>query len=90
MTAHPAETKAFITAIRETAVWANAHHRESAAILTTYTKIPSDTLQNATRVTYATVLTAQSIQPNIDVAAKYGFLQAPFPARDLISPLAQK
>jgi len=88
--AHPVETKAFIAAIRETAVWANAHHRESAAILTTYTKIPADTLQNATRVTYATVLTAQSIQPNIDVAAKYGFLQAPFPARDLISPLAQK
>ncbi len=90
VTAHPAETRAFIVAIRETALWANTHHRESAAILTTYTKIPPDTLQNATRVTYATVLTAQSIQPNIDVAAKYGFLQAPFPARDLISPLAQK
>jgi NitT/TauT family transport system substrate-binding protein len=88
--AHPAETKAFIAAMRETAVWANSHHRESAAILTAYAKIPADTLQAATRVTYATVLTAQSIQPNIDVAAKYGFLQAAFPARDLISPLALK
>jgi NitT/TauT family transport system substrate-binding protein len=86
--AHPVETKAFIGAMRETAVWANGHHRESAAILTAYAKIPPETLQAATRVTYATVLTAQSIQPNIDVAAKYGFLQATFPARDLISPLA--
>jgi NitT/TauT family transport system substrate-binding protein len=90
VTAHPAETKAFIVAMRETALWANGHHRESAAILTTYAKISSETLQAATRVTYATVLTAQSIQPNIDVAAKYGFLQATFPARDLISPLALK
>ena len=53
-------------------------------------KIPADTLQTATRVTYATVLSAQAIQPNIDVAAKYGFLLATFPARDLISPLALK
>jgi NitT/TauT family transport system substrate-binding protein len=86
--AHPVESKAFIAAMHETALWANAHHRESAAILTAYTKIPADTLQAATRVTYATVLTPQSIQPNIDVAAKYGFLQASFPARDLISALA--
>jgi NitT/TauT family transport system substrate-binding protein len=87
---HPVETKAFIAAMHETAVWANSHHRESAAILTAYTKIPLETLQAATRVTYATVLTAQSIQPNIDVAAKYGFLQTAFPAGELISPLALK
>jgi NitT/TauT family transport system substrate-binding protein len=88
VSAHPAEAKAFIGAIHAAAVWANAHHRESAAILINYTKIPLETLQTATRVTYATSMSAESIQPNIDVAAKYGFLQATFPARELISPLA--
>jgi NitT/TauT family transport system substrate-binding protein len=86
--AHPEETKKFIAVMHKTAVWANAHHRESAEILAKHTRLTVEQLESVTRVTYGTVLNAGLIQPNIEVAAKYGALQKTFSADELISKLA--
>jgi len=85
---HPAGAKAFVTAMHESAVWANAHHRESAAILSKYAHITPEQIDTFTRATYGDRLTPELIQPNIDVAAKYGVIKAPFPAADIISSAA--
>lgn len=85
---HPDLAKKFIAVMTKTARWANAHHRESAAILARHTRLTVPQLESITRVTYGEVLNAQLIQPNIDVAAKYGALKSTFSARDLISKLA--
>jgi NitT/TauT family transport system substrate-binding protein len=86
--AHPVETKAFIGVMRQAAIWANAHHHESAAILAKYSQIPETLLNNIIRATYGTELTAALLQPNIDVAVKYGALVSRFDAQDLISKVA--
>lgn len=86
--AHPGEAKKFIAVIRRTAIWANAHHHESAEILAKHTKLTVDQLDGITRVTYGTILNSALIQPNIDVAARYGALEKSFSAEELISKLA--
>jgi NitT/TauT family transport system substrate-binding protein len=86
--AHPNETKKFIAVMRKSAEWANGHHHESAEILARHTRLTVEQLDSITRVTYGTVLNAGLIQPNINVAAKYGALEKDLSAEDLISKLA--
>ena len=88
VTKHPAAAKAFVAAMRESALWANAHHRESAVILARYARATVAQIDTFTRVTYGDHLTPELIQPNIDVAAKYGAIKAAFPATDLFSSAA--
>ena len=81
---HPAETKKFADVMHETAVWANAHHDESAVILGRYLNESPDQIRAITRVTYGTTLNPQLVQPSIELCAKYGVIKATFPGRDLL------
>jgi NitT/TauT family transport system substrate-binding protein len=89
--AHLDVVKRFAEAIRETAIWANkAQNRpRSAQILARYTKSDPALLARQTRALYAERLTAASMQPQIDVTAKYGGLPASFSAEELIFSPAQ-
>jgi NitT/TauT family transport system substrate-binding protein len=69
--AHPAEAAKFADVMRQTAVWANAHQKESAQILLHHTRITAETAASMNRVTYATALDPKLMQPSIDAAAKY-------------------
>lgn len=73
----------FAAVIRKTALWANAHHRESAQILLRYTKLAPEVAATMTRVDYALTLDPDLLQPPIDAAVKYGGLR-PLPANELI------
>jgi NitT/TauT family transport system substrate-binding protein len=73
----------FSAVMRRTAIWANAHHKESAEILLKNTRIPAEVAAKMNRVEYALTLQPGLIQPPIDVAAKYGGGKA-IPASDLI------
>jgi NitT/TauT family transport system substrate-binding protein len=85
---NPADAKAFITAMNGAGAWANAHAKESAAILARYLKESPAAIEAAPRVVFATSVTPALLQPSIDVGAKYGILKTAFPAKDFISPLA--
>jgi NitT/TauT family transport system substrate-binding protein len=85
---HPDLAKKFMTVIVKAGRWANAHHHESAEILAKHTKLTVEQLDAVERVTYGTVLNAGLIQPNINIAAKYGALKSSFSARELISRIA--
>ncbi len=82
--AHPALIVKLRDTILTTAKWANAHHRESGVILEKYAKITPAAVNDMVRSTYGEVLSASIIQPNIDIAAKYGLLQRPFAASELL------
>jgi NitT/TauT family transport system substrate-binding protein len=86
---HPREAQAFTSVMREAAVWGNAHHRESAAILARAVNEPVEQVEAVQRVPYITSLTPALIQPPIDLAAKYGLLHASFPAAEILDPLAR-
>lgn len=82
---HPDLVNRFAAAMRETAIWANQKQSQekSAEILQKYTKIDPALLENIVRVRFGERLTAASIQPQIDVSAKYGSF-ATFPAAEIM------
>jgi NitT/TauT family transport system substrate-binding protein len=80
---HPDVVNRFVTALHETAVWANQNHARSAELLVAYSKIDPSVITNMARVRYGERLTPAILQPIINVAAKYGNFAA-FPAQELI------
>lgn len=86
--AHPELVKKVAAVIRESGAWANKNGAASAAVLASATKLDPVTLRTMVRSVYAEKLDPGSIQPLIDLAARYGILKAPFPAKDLIDPNA--
>jgi ABC-type nitrate/sulfonate/bicarbonate transport system substrate-binding protein len=73
----------FASVIHETAVWANKNQTQSGQIVAKYTKIDPAVLATMTRSRYAESLTPASLQPLIDISAKYNGFTA-FPAQELI------
>jgi NitT/TauT family transport system substrate-binding protein len=84
--AHPEIVARLAGALHRTAVWANGHPNETAAITSDVAKIDLAVVQHMTRAHYAERLVSQDLQPPIDLAARYGLLPATFPAADLIWP----
>lgn len=83
--ANKAVAKRLVSAIHDTAVWANHNRPATAAILEKYSKMSHDTMAKLTRPEYAEHLDAALFQPAIDAAAHYGFLPRRFPAADLFA-----
>jgi NitT/TauT family transport system substrate-binding protein len=82
---HPAQAKAFVAEMHDAAVWANGHHDDSALILAKYMNVAPQQIAGLRRATYGDRLTPDLIQPNIDIAFKYGAIKAAFPAADIIT-----
>jgi NitT/TauT family transport system substrate-binding protein len=76
----------FVTAMRKASLWANAHPADAVKIFMKYSRFTESDLLAAPRPFFATDSAPNILQPVIDVAAQYGAIKAPFPARDLLSP----
>jgi ABC-type nitrate/sulfonate/bicarbonate transport system substrate-binding protein len=81
--AHPDVVTKFSTAIRASGAWATQNPAASADILTRDLKLDPATLASMVRTRFSDTLTPAAIQPQIDVAARYGLFTA-FPASDLL------
>ena len=82
---NPDVAKRFVSAMRQSAVWANSHRAESAPILAKYTKHTVAEILASQRVTFGTEITPALIQPVIDLAVKYGLMKTRVSAADMIS-----
>lgn len=65
------------------AAYTNTHNAETVGLVSQYTKIPVETIRKIARGSGATSSDPALIQPAIDTAAKYKFISAAFPAKDL-------
>lgn len=81
----PARLKAFAAAIHETGTWANGHHDEYMAILAKYSQGDLETLRRTIHTTYAESLRLSDLQPQLDVAYKYGMLPRPVSASEMVA-----
>jgi NitT/TauT family transport system substrate-binding protein len=81
--AHTDAVARFSTAVREAGAWSMQNPGPSADILTRELKLDPATLATMTRTRFADQLTPSEIQPQIDVAARYGLFPA-FPATELL------
>ncbi len=83
--ANPLVAARFVSAIREASVWANSHQKESVGILVKYSKLDPVVAASMARATYGTTpLSPAMMQPVIDASLKYGVIDKPFPASELI------
>lgn len=83
--AHPQAVRAFVAAMRETALWANGHRDQTAVILAKEAKLPLAIVKEMPRAYYGVTLDRATLQPPLDAAAKYGMIK-PISARELIGP----
>jgi NitT/TauT family transport system substrate-binding protein len=86
--ANPALVRRISSVFKQTSVWANAHDADSAQILSGITKLPLAVVGGMTRSRFPESVSGRTLQPIIDCAAKYGYLQKSFPASELIDPNA--
>lgn len=80
----------FIAVMNQTAKWSNANKAQSSQILVKVSKMPAEIAGKMIRSYYGEKLDPALLQPVIDAAAKYGVISKPFPATEVISPLALK
>jgi NitT/TauT family transport system substrate-binding protein len=80
--------KRFITGLREGATYCIAHPNDTLPLIAKFENLDPSTLRGSVRSSWQTVLDVAEIQPVIDLAAKYKFIDQPFPAKDLVSPIA--
>jgi NitT/TauT family transport system substrate-binding protein len=74
----------FRQSLNEATRYANAHPSATAPLISEFSGISVDTIMSMPREVGASDLDPASIQPNIDVAAKYKFINRAFPAADLL------
>lgn len=82
--AHRDVVDSYRTVMSKTATWANANHDKSALILAKYSNLNPNVLKAMHRITYGTRPEASMIQPVIDLSARYGAIDASFPAQQLM------
>lgn len=82
---HPDLVKRFGAAMRDAGTWANdpKNREKSTAILESYTKIDPSLAATMIHVHFGDTLTPASVQPQVDLAAKYGNFTT-FPASEII------
>jgi NitT/TauT family transport system substrate-binding protein len=68
----------------ETGRWLNSHHDESAAIVSRLSKMDIETIRGEVRPMYAETLNPRDLQPQLDIAFKYGFLSSPMQVSDIL------
>lgn len=81
---NPDLIKRFVSAIYETARWANAHQDQSGEILAKYSKITPEAVHAMARSTYAVSLTPAILQPPLDLAFKNSVIVRAVGANELI------
>jgi NitT/TauT family transport system substrate-binding protein len=75
-------------AFYDTARWANTHHDDTATTLVKYAKVDPALTQRMNRISYATSLDPAMMQPVLDIAVRYGLIEKPVAAQDLIGAVS--
>jgi NitT/TauT family transport system substrate-binding protein len=81
---NPDLIRKFQTAMTEAGRWANSHQADSAVILAKYTKMDLDVIRGMSRAPYTDQLRVSDIQPQLDVALRFGVIPKAVTAAELL------
>lgn len=79
-----ATVRSFADAMREATAFTNAHHDATVPIVARYAHIDPAVVRKMNRLTNALTLQPNEIQPSIDAAVKYRFIDRGFSAEELL------
>lgn len=80
----------FAKAMHEASMWTNAHQADTIPIVASYSGIDPDIIAKGARFTDADFVEPRYLQPLIALFSKYGLIDKPFPAQEIISSVALK
>ena len=80
----------FAHAIHEAIIYSNAHLAATVELVADYTKIDPAVIAHGMRVLDAEYLDGSDLQPMLNLALKYGFMDKPIDPNDLIFPATRK
>lgn len=75
---------AFANVIRQTAIWANGHRKDTALMLAKFANLDPQLAVTMGRSTYGTAVDPATIQQIVDIQVKYGMMTTPIDPVDLI------
>jgi len=75
----------FTHSLYDVTAYTNAHHAETVVLIAAYLHMEPEVVRKTTRQTLATSLDVGMMQPAIDAAAKYGYLDHGFDAKELLA-----
>ena len=78
----------FAQTVQQAATYTNTHHAETVPITAPFWGLETSVLSGMTRSFNGAIVDPKDIQPVIDVALKYGYLEKPLDVQQLISPIA--
>ena len=78
--------KTLATVLAQAATYTNAHHAETAPMLSDFSSIPLDRIQNMPRIIIGTTLRASQVQPLIEAAVRDHTIAHSFPAAEILDP----
>jgi NitT/TauT family transport system substrate-binding protein len=81
---HRAIVKTLAAVLAQSATYTNAHHAETAQLLSDFSGIPLATIQSMPRITIGTTLRASQIQPVIEAAVRSHTIAHTFPAAEIL------
>lgn len=82
---NPAAVRTFAQVMQTASAYCNTHQAQTVELLASFTKMDPATIASMSRTFFAPSLDPALIQPLIDTAAKYKFIEAAFDARDFIA-----
>jgi NitT/TauT family transport system substrate-binding protein len=85
---NPDTVRRYIAALREGAAYCIAHPNDTLPLIASFENLDTSALRGTVRSSWQTTLNIAEIQPVIDLAAKYKYIEQSFPAKDLVSPIA--
>jgi NitT/TauT family transport system substrate-binding protein len=90
VSANPDAFARFARAMREAEAYTNAHPRETADVLASFSGMTLAQILSSKRNIYPPAIDPKTVQPLIDICARYGLIDKRFPAAEIISPAAVK
>jgi NitT/TauT family transport system substrate-binding protein len=84
----PDVVKRFIAALQEASRYTDAHHAETVAAMSAFSGVDASVIASGVRSNPPQYVDPMMLQPLVDRAAQYKFIDRSFDAKDMISPLA--
>jgi len=80
--------KRFDDAFLQAAQYTDTHHAETVELLASYSKLKPETIKGMVRATVGKAVDPKDVEPVIAAGVKYGVIEKPFPAAEIIAPIA--
>lgn len=87
---NPETARRWLAAYLQCTAYTDTHHDQTVDLLSSYSHLASETIRTMVRMTAGRVVEPSDVAPVIAAAVKYGVIEKPFPASEMIAAIAPR